>query len=412
MIDLSSKKTKMNRLNAYFRANSVIRKLVKSPLLFAISLLSVGVLIAVPIVKASSIQDQINSLSNQNAQTQSTISTLQLQASSYQDAISTLQTQISAIEAAVAASQAQQAQLEQQIQADIAQIAQQKQVLGSDISAIYVDGQMTTLEELASSNNISDFVNAQTYRNAVQSKIQSTLNTINTLEANQQAQEIVVSQLLKTQQSQQSQLASAEAQQASLLSYNQSQQSSYNQQIANNRSQISALEAEQAAINERSAKEIFGPASGGTGGNCATPYPWFTGGQSNAPNGSYPLTWCNASQDSLLTSGDFPNRECTSFAYWYFTTVEGHTGFSVTGNADEWWYTANRPVDQTPTDGSIAVDTAGAFGHVMIVIAVPGESYGGSVVPAGYIDTISMNDDYYGHFFSLQRPDAGFYFIH
>jgi hypothetical protein len=69
-------------------------------------------------------------------------------------------------------------------------------------------------------------------------------------------------------------------------------------------------------------------------------------------------------------------------------------------------------VDQNPADGSIAVDPAGTYGHVMIVVATPGQNYGGNVVPAGYIDTISMNDDWHGDFFSLQRPYAGFYFIH
>ena len=408
----------MKKRMTVFKVNYAARNLIKTPIRFFASLLVICALIATPIVRASSIQDQINSLSATNANVQSTINSLQLQASSYQDAISTLQTQISAIEGAIAASQAQQAQLQQEIQSDIAQIAQQKQVLGSDIKAIYVNGQMTTLEQLASSNNISDFVNAETYRNAVQNKIQSTLTQINVLEAQQQTQETQVSQLLNTQQAQQGQLATAEAQQASLLTYNQQQQGNYNQQIANNKSQISALEAQQAAINERGSSVIAPPASGGVGGNCATPnYPvggslYYSGPTSGAPNGGYPMSWCDASQDSLTTSGDFPNRECTSFAYWYFTTVEGHSDFTVTGNANQWWYTANRPVDQTPTDGSIAVDPAGTYGHVMIVIASPGETYDGQVVPAGYIDTISMNDDWYGHFFSMQRPDAGFYFIH
>ncbi len=62
--------------------------------------------------------------------------------------------------------------------------------------------------------------------------------------------------------------------------------------------------------------------------------------------------------------------------------------------------------------GSIAVDPNGPWGHVMIVIATPGQTYDGRVVPVGKIDTISMNDDWYGHFFAMQRSYYGFYFIH
>ena len=159
MIKLQFKKTKMNRKSVYKRAVSNLNKLRKSPLIIGASLLILGSVVIVPFVRADSIQDQINNLNAQNANAQSTLSSLESSATSYQQVIDSLQAQISSINQAIAASQAQQAQLQAEIQSDIAQIAQQKQVLGSDISAIYVNGQMTTLEELASSNNISDFVN-------------------------------------------------------------------------------------------------------------------------------------------------------------------------------------------------------------------------------------------------------------
>ncbi|HUD10298.1 MAG TPA: CHAP domain-containing protein [Candidatus Saccharimonadales bacterium] len=392
---------------------TLLRQVLKTPAIITVASFFAVCFIAAPIVGADSIQDQINALSNQNVQTQSSVNSLQLQATSYQNAISTLQTQISAIQGAIAASQAQQDQLQTQIQADQVELNQQKQILGDDIKTMYVAGQMSMLEELASSKNLSDFVNAETYRNAVQGKVQTSLTEISQLENQLTDQKDQVDQLLAVQQTQNNQLTSDQAQQQQLLSYNQGQQDQYNQQIQANQSQISALEAQQVAINESGISSISPPAGGGVGGACGTPSPWYTGPSSSAPTGGYPQNWCNASQDSLTTYGGFPNRECTSFAFWYFTTQEsGHTGFYVTGNANQWAFTANRPVDHTPADGAIAVDTSGPFGHVMIVVAIPGESYGGSTVPAGEIDTISMNDDYNGHFFALQRSSAGFYYIH
>ncbi len=129
----------------------------------------------------------------------------------------------------------------------------------------------------------------------------------------------------------------------------------------------------------------------GTGGVC----------DSGAGNGGYPMAWCNAPMDSLQTvsySADHINRECTSYAYWYFTTIEGHAGFHVTGNANRWAYTSNYPVHRTPAVGAIAVETAGAYGHVAIVQALPGQIFQGKAVPAGYALVSEMNYDWQGHF--------------
>ena len=386
----------------------------KTIILTALSGLVVGSTI---FVSADQFTSQINSLQAQNAQTQATVDSLQLQSTSYQDAIGQLQSQITAIQAAITASQNEQAQLDQEIASNQIKLDQEKQVLSDDIKTMYLNSQMSTIEELATSKSLSDFVDAQVYRTAVQNQVQTILNQVTSLEKQLQTQKLQVSQLLQTQEAQQNQLNNSEVQQQQLLSYNQSQISQYNQQIATNQNKIIQLRAEQAALNERNASYIT-PPSGGYGGNCATPnYPiggtyYYSGSMTYSPNGGYPMSWCNSAMDSLTVAGGFPNRECTSFAYWYFTTVEGNSGFYVTGNANQWWYTANRPVDRTPAVGSIAVDASGYYGHVMIVIAVPGQTYDGSVVPAGYIDTISMNDDWYGHFFAMQRPYSGFYFIH
>jgi peptidoglycan hydrolase CwlO-like protein/surface antigen len=390
------------------------------PVLVVVAVIAIGAT-SVQIVRADSIQQQIDSLSQTNSQTQQSVNSLQIQASSYQDAINKLSTQISSIQAAIAASTAKQASLQGQINIDQAKLTQEKQVLGDDIKSMYVNGTMTTVEMLATSNNLSSFVDAETYRGAVQTKIQGTLTEISNLENSLESQKNLVDQLLNTQQTQQSTLNSDESEQSNLLAMNQTQQATYDSQIKANQSKISALEAQQAAINEANSSAISAPASGGVGGACATPnYPingtyYYSGSTSNAPNGGYPMAWCNSTQDSVTTAGGFPSRECTSFAYWYFTTIEGHSGLHVTGNADEWNTTASGPgiyVDQTPADGAVAVDTSGPFGHVMIVVATPGQVYSGNTVPNGEIDTISMNDDYNGHFFAMQRSSAGFYYIH
>ena len=382
---------KSKRLRFLVASKGRIVVLVGAALLFAAS----------PFVYADSIQQQINDLQNKNAQTQQSVDGLQLQANNYQDAINKLQQQIDAIQGAIAANEAKQADLQQQIVAAQAELDHERSVLANAVKTMYVDGTPTTIEELASSNNLSDFVDKQEYRTVVQNQIQDTVKKIAALQAQLQSQKVQVDQLLGTQRQQQAQLDSDQQQQNNLLAMNQDQQNTYNQQIQSNKSKISSLQAEQVRINAANSRTLSVAASGGSGGAC----------DNGSGNGGYPMPWCDAWQDSVTTSGGFPNRECTSFGYWYFTSMEGKSLY-VTGDAKYWVYTANRPVDQTPEDGAIAVSTAGPYGHIMIVKAVPGESYAGVTAPPGYVITISMNDDYAGHFYVRERSASSLYYIH
>ena len=356
------------------------------------------------IVRADTLQQQIDSLNNQNVQNQATLNSLQNQAATYQDAVNQLQAQIAAVQAAIVASQQQEADLQAQIAKAQADLAQQKSVLADDLKSQYVNGTMSTAEMLATSKSLTAFVDAETYREAVQVKIQKTLDTITSLETTLTADQKQVEASLQTEKAQQSQLDSDRATQANLLSFNQSQQASYNAQIKANQAQISRLRAEQAAANASIARSahVVG-SSGGSGGLCDI----------GSGNGGYPMAWCNVAQDSIDDANGFPARECTSFAYWYFTSVERQTSFSVSGNAGWWWETSNYPVTEYPDAkvGAIGVEPSsslnapvpslhgGYYGHVMIVKALPNTNYPGyGTVPDGYVLVASMNEDEAGHF--------------
>jgi surface antigen len=121
------------------------------------------------------------------------------------------------------------------------------------------------------------------------------------------------------------------------------------------------------------------------------------------------------------------NRECTSFAYWYFANVEGNSGLSVNGNAGWWWETSNYPaityssavkVGAIGVEPSVATSTSevpslhdSTTGHVMIVMALPGESYNGVNVPSNYVMVASMNEDEAGHFLYDLWPSADLWYI-
>ena len=164
---------------------------------------------------------------------------------------------------------------------------------------------------------------------------------------------------------------------------------------------ITPEQAHQAFLIQSGTLDVKPVKPTGSGGVC----------DNGAGNGGYPMDWCDAPMDTVRTvsySSDRINRECTSYAYWYFTTVEGHSDFHVTGNANRWASTSNIPTHGAPAVGAIAVETAGAYGHVAIVQALPGQTHDGNLVPVGYVLVSEMNYDWHCHFRYSYSPLSKF----
>src|SRR6202008_3294087 len=123
-------------------------------------------------------------------------------------------------------------------------LVQQRNLLGQNIKAMYLEGDITTLEMLASSKDLSDFVDKQQYRSSVKDKIKDTLDKITALKLQLNSQKEEVQRILKDQQAMQATIAAQKAQQDALLSFTQAQKDQYLQAIKSNNSQISQLRAQ------------------------------------------------------------------------------------------------------------------------------------------------------------------------
>ncbi len=327
------------------------------------ALVLVGLVGAAAAVHADQYDAQINALRQQNAQAQGVLNGLSSQASSYQDTISKLQAEINAVQTQINANEAQQALLQQQIVEAQNNIKLHKKYLGQDIKAMYVDGNLSTIEQLATSKSLSDYVDKEEYRIAAQNKINKTIKQIAALQTELQKKKSELDVLVDSQKAQQSQLASAQAQQRELLSYNQGQQAAYNSQISNNTSKIGELRRAQIAANSR-----FVGGSPGSGPACG---------------GGYPAIWCEIPQDSVIDAWGMYNRECVSYTAFkvHQDYLAGRNNRDMPywggiGNANQWddnAYAYGIPVDNNPTPGAIAVSNSGFYGHVMYVESVNGD---------------------------------------
>lgn len=363
------------------RKNKTMQKtkqLTNSNILRAALMLVVvaGVAGGAKITHANQFDQQIRELSHQNATTQGVVSGLQTEATSYQDAIGRLQLQIDGIRAQIANNQAQQAVLQTQITANQATIASKKSDLGATIKAMYIDGDISTIEQLATSKDLSDFVDKEEYRNAVQGQLNAKIKEVAVLQANLQTQKNQADALLKEQRDQNSRLAADQSQQGQMLAYNSGQQAAFTSQISANTSKIAELKRKQAQENIR----LFGGGSGGgmIGGGG---YPWGNAAciHTGRVDGACPnYDWAVNGAIFNFSLGGYGYRNCTDWVA-FRAKVAGDRVPSGLGNAKTWDDRA--PSFSTPKVGAAAVSNSGIYGHVMYVEAVHGD---GSITISDY----------------------------
>ena len=101
----------------------------------------------------------------------------------------------------------------------------------------------------------------------------------------------------------------------------------------------------------------------------------YSGGNGSIARGDdYPAHYKNGSQE--IDKWRMYSRQCTSFAAYRLSNVNGFEIPAAYGNANEWGYRARREgyrVDSEPAIGSIAWSTAGTYGHVAWVSNVMGD---------------------------------------
>ncbi len=339
------------------------------------------------VVRADQFDQKIAALQAQNDKNQAQSDSLGAAAANYQQAINILSSKIDSLQNSIVKTQAQIDDLQNQIKKAQDDLDREKKVLGDNIRTMYLEGDITTLEILASSKNLSDFVNKQQYRNSVADKLKETLDTINALKAQLTDKQNQQKQLLASLQKQQNDLQSQENQKSQLLNATESQKAAFDNKISSNNAQIASLRAQQAAA--MAARFGGGPGRGSTCG------------------GGYPAAYCEAPQDSLVDNWGMFNRECVSYAAWAMAVKYHHYVPYGLGNANQWPSGAAAygiPEGSTPKVGSVAIWFVGAFGHAMVV------DY---VYPDGSILVSQYNYSFNGTYSTMVvGPGSGFTFIY
>jgi surface antigen/peptidoglycan hydrolase CwlO-like protein len=363
----------------------------------ALSLSAIAVMIVVasiyaPSAKSATLQQQIDALNADNSKKNDNKNQLGAEAVGISATITKLQAEINAVQAKISANEAEMARLQGEIKVAEAELERQKDLLGQTIRAMYVEGEITTVEMLATSKDLSDFFDKQQYRESVRSKIKTTLDKITALKLELNKQRDIVAKLLAEQKTLQNQLASQKAENNRLLSMNQSQQGALDAQMRANSGKIAELRKQQEAANARFR-------GGGRSIPDTSGYPW-----ANYRAGAWSHAGSCYYGDDIDPWG-LCYRQCVSYAAWKTWKTKGYMpyGFGDAKNWDDRARARGIPVDGNPRAGDIAVSNNGTWGHVMYVE---------SVNPNGTINISQYNVSLTGTYSVATVSAGGLSFIH
>lgn len=323
--------------------------------LLAASVVVVSSILAPVAAYADQFEEQIKALEQQKNQNQGSSSALGQQAEGIQGEINALGTQIASIQVQIDVNTARQTELTNQIDVAQKKLEEQKGLLSANIRSMYIEGDISPLEMIASSKNLGDFVDKQEYRDRIKDNISSTMDEIERLKIQLGGQKKEITRILDEQKTLRGTLDQKNAEAGVKLSSANQDKASFDAQIKSQSQQISSLRAQQRAANSR------------LGGSAVAGDP---------SKGGYPSKWANAALDSLVDSWGMYNRECVSYTAWkVYESGRKMPTWGGRGNANQWPGNARAsgiPIDGNPREGDVAISMAGYYGHAMYVEAVSG----------------------------------------
>lgn len=334
-----------------------------------------------PYVNADRYDDQINALQGEIDQYQAEASKLQNVANNLEAKLQSINLEKKQLQKQIDIQQTKYEKLKQQIKDNEKKIADNQDALGVTIADLYVDDTISPLEMLASSSNIGDYVDKQTYRTSMQDSLSQTIETIKKLKEELEEKKRDVAKVLSNQKNARKRLVAKESEQQTILAKTRGKQDAYKALSAK-------AEAEQVRIRKEQ-QEALAAAFTSTGGTLivgglAGGYPWNDSNCSMGGPGGY-YSYGGADGNGGDGKG-YGCRQCVSYVAWRVAKETGVYPISW-GNAADVPASARAAGYQTggdPRPGSIAVMGAykvvngvqwtGPEGHVGWVEAVNGDT--------------------------------------
>ncbi len=359
-------------------ATPVLRRLTTKIILvsFAVLMCATLPMTSMQSVFADQWDAQISNLQAKADAYQAEANKLRAKSNTLQNKLDQINAQKAAIEAKIATNNIKLKKLKVTIRANEIKLKESQDVLGEMLANLYVDDDISSLEILASSESIGDYVDKQEYRSSVRDQLNDTIVEVKEIKAKLENDKESVEKVLANLKQQDKQLRAVQAEQQYLVNKTRGEEAAYQSLVQKAKSQLQSVRAQQQAYYA-SLVSSGGGNSGvvgsfnywGWSGNkgCSGGYPYC-----NYPGGTY--TSYAVDQWNLYM------RECVSYVAWALKYRFGKNvqPWHGDGNAYEWpwsapkWSGAWRVYSPKPGD-VVVLPQSGAFapvGHVMIVESV------------------------------------------
>lgn len=339
----------------------VSKRLVTKSIVVATAVMMVlaAPLAMMPTAKADKYDDQIRALQSEIDQFQAEAGKLSQKANSLQAEIAKLNAEKAVIQRKIDLNQAKYDQLQQQIQETKQKISDNKDALGVTIADMYIGDSISPLEMLASSQNIGDYVDKQTYRSSISEELQKKIDEINELKEKLNKQKIAVERNLTDQKNSRKALVAKENERNGLLAQTRGQESTFKKLSAQKEAEKRQVQEQQQAAIAAAMSRAGGGGSLSGGGSLASYASWVGGCNFNS------VTAVSYNNDSL----GYGCNQCVSYAAYMMMVKTGYAP-SYWGNANMWPGSAagtKFKVSHTPRENSLGVISAGQYGHIVYV---------------------------------------------
>ena len=311
-------------------------------------------------VTARDFAGEIQAVQNQIDQYQAEAGRLAGQAKTLETELARLNSEKAAIQAQIDVKQIEYDKLVAEITENERKIAQLQDYLGDVLAKLHVGGEVSPLEMLASSNNISEFLDGQARRESMRDDLTDTIEEINTIKKQLEQQRIDVQRVLDDQKAQREVLSTKEAEQQRLVNETRGQEAAFQALSAKSQEQKDKLQREQQAAIAAALRAAGGGSTAVAG---------------DPSKGGYPSKWANSDYyNPPVDDWGMYARQCVSYTAWKVFQKNGYMRYwGGRGNANQWpgnAVAAGIPTGSTPKPGSVGVIMAGQYGHVVWVESV------------------------------------------
>ncbi len=394
-----------------------------------VALFALQPLSGIPLARADKFDEQIKALERQITLEDSKKSDVGEQAAEQKQTVDGLLEQLSMLKASIAQTANRKQATETELETLQKDLADKKEQLSEQFKILYMEEQsLTPLEMIASSKNLSDYMDQQEYRERIKDQVATNITAVEKKQEELDTKNKEVVALLE-QQTQQEQAVATQKQTAHAeLGVSETQLNSLEGSISQKTTEVVALREQQEVANSAllaapapsvPAPIATAPSSGGS--TPTTPTPSYPSGTyptrpgmlvvygNGVSGGGYPAPWATQPLDAMVDTWGMYSRECVS--YTAFKVAQsgrnmpkwGRTGPANARNWPSRAASSGIAYDGNPRVGDVAISMAGYYGHAMYVE---------DVYPNGLIKVSQYNYYVRGEYSEMVISSSNLYFIH